>query len=260
MPIIGNSDQSRRTLIEFYQELLGENNSFSSKNIGATMLNFIEMVNSTFKSTTLYGLTSHYNLIIQSEDSWKSQWYIRVYCFGDGKIQFEYKMPNIISPWEDAFVKGQANTIEEAKNYLIIAMTECGGWEDNEELRKLYNEHKKISTETPSFKLWLEFEEVDPNNWDIENEFCNIGVQLSDGRHYGINVWTYKFLETAINSDSQTGDSLNGLYQKPPDLFVRELTRNCIELTIQDLLKQGDLEQVLNPTILSKREKDADTE
>ena len=37
------------------------------------------------------------------------------------------------------------------------------------------------------FKLWFEFEEVDPNNWEIENEFCNIRVDLVEGRHYGIN-------------------------------------------------------------------------
>jgi hypothetical protein len=38
------------------------------------------------------------------------------------------------------------------------------------------------------FKLWLEFEEADPCNWNIGNEFANIHVDLSDGRHYGINV------------------------------------------------------------------------
>ncbi len=100
-----------------------------------------------------------------------------------------------------------------------------------------------------NFKLWLEFEEVDTKNWDIENEFCNIHVDLEDGRHYGINVWTYKFLQTAIDDDKKTGQNLSGLYQKPPDLFVKELTRECIEQTIQDLLKIGDLEKVLNPSI-----------
>ena len=100
-----------------------------------------------------------------------------------------------------------------------------------------------------TFKLWLEFEEVDPTNWDIENEFCNIHVDLEDGRHYGINVWTYKFLETAVNNDKESGQNLYGLYMKPPDLFVKELSRVCIEQTIQDLLKVGDLEKVLNSSI-----------
>lgn len=104
-----------------------------------------------------------------------------------------------------------------------------------------------------NFKLWLEFEEVDPNNWNIENEFCNIHVYLEDGRHYGINVWTYKFLQTAIDEDRKTGQNLGGLYQKPPDLFVKELTRECIQQSIEDLLKIDDLEKVLNPSIYNQQ-------
>lgn len=99
------------------------------------------------------------------------------------------------------------------------------------------------------FKLWLEFEEVDPENWDIENECCNIHVDLEDRRHYGITVWTYKFLQTAIDDDKETGQNRKGLYLKPPDLFVKELTRECLEITIQDLLNIDDLEKVLNPSI-----------
>ena len=100
------------------------------------------------------------------------------------------------------------------------------------------------------FKLCLEFEEVDPGNWDIENEFANIHVDLPDGRHYGICVWTYKFLETSLKLDMESGENLKGLYQTPPDLFVKKLTRDCIERTIADLLEKGDLEDVLNPNII----------
>lgn len=104
-------------------------------------------------------------------------------------------------------------------------------------------------TTLKEFKLWLEFEEVDPENWDIDNECANIKVDLPDGREYGINVWTYQFLETAIKTDQENAGNLNGTYQIPPDLFVKEMTRSCIENTIQDLLKTGDLENVLNPSI-----------
>lgn len=102
------------------------------------------------------------------------------------------------------------------------------------------------------FKLWLEFEEVDPTNWDKENDFCNIHVDLEDGRHYGLNIWTYKFLETSIMENTRSGQHLNGLYQIPPDLFVKELTRECIHQTIEDLLKIDNLEKVLNTSISKK--------
>ena len=104
------------------------------------------------------------------------------------------------------------------------------------------------------FKLWLEFEEVEPDTWDKENNFANIHVDLADGRHYGINVWTYKFLETAIEHDLQEKSNLEGLYTIPPDLFVKELTRQCIHQTIADLLKRGNLETVLNPSVLRTKE------
>ncbi|WP_408033167.1 hypothetical protein [Tenacibaculum xiamenense] len=106
---------------------------------------------------------------------------------------------------------------------------------------------KVIENENKPFKLWLEFEISTP--WDdIENDFANIIVDTLDGRSYGINVWMYKFFETAIKTDEENGESLNGLYLVPPDLFVKELSRNCIEKTIADLLKNGNLEDILNNT------------
>ena len=103
------------------------------------------------------------------------------------------------------------------------------------------------------FKLWLEFEEVDPGHWNTDNEFANIHVDFPDGRHYGINVWTFKFLEASVKQDKERGDNLNGLYQIPPDLFVNELTRECIEKTIADLLSKGDLEDILNLSVLERK-------
>ncbi|WP_125721485.1 hypothetical protein [Flavobacterium ustbae] len=102
------------------------------------------------------------------------------------------------------------------------------------------------------FKLWLEFEEVDVNNWQKDNDFCNIHVTLEDGRHYGINIWTYNFLKTAIQYNKKANKNLKGLYLVPPDLFVEELTRDCIEKTISDLLKIGNIEEVLNQSVISK--------
>lgn len=52
-----------------------------------------------------------------------------------------------------------------------------------------------------NFKLWLEFEEINATNWNIENDFCNIPIFLDDGRKYGLNIWSYKYLETSILED-----------------------------------------------------------
>jgi len=101
---------------------------------------------------------------------------------------------------------------------------------------------KIIKTERNSFKLWLEFEVAGPFN-EVENNFANIAVNTLDGRNYGINVWTYQFLKTAEKEDLKKGKCN---YIIPPDLFVKELTRECIEETISELLNQGNLEDLLS--------------
>lgn len=75
---------------------------------------------------------------------------------------------------------------------------------------------------------------------------------MNDGRRYGLNVWTYEFLKIAVLASRKMNENLNGLYLIPPDLFVEELTRDCIEKTIADLLKIGNLEEVLNSSIISR--------
>lgn len=100
----------------------------------------------------------------------------------------------------------------------------------------------------PPFKLWLEFEAT--TNWgDLTNDFANIHVDMLDGRHYGINVWTFEFLKTAIQKEITDQEYGKGLYMVPPDLFVKELTRPCVEQAITSLLKEGNLEDVLNDSI-----------
>lgn len=250
MPIIRYSGQKSMTLEEFYRELMNVDSTFIENEIGKAMLEFISMVNLTFTKTILYGVTSHYSLVIQATDNWEDDWSVTVNSIGDKRFQFEYQMPEEQSPWNYAVIKGEANTMDEAKDFLIIAMTESKGWVNNKELKKLYGQLKGRKPESKKFTLWLEFEEVEPASWNKENDFCNIHVDMEDGRHYGLIIWTYAYLETAIEEDKKTGQNLNALYQKPPDLFVKELTRECIEKAIEDLLKIGDLEKVLNPGIL----------
>lgn len=142
MPITRSSEQKSKTLEEFYKELRSNSATVVEKEIGNAMLSFISMTNETFIDTTLYGLTSHYGLVIQATDKWDDDWFVSVYSIGDKKFLFEYKMTETKSPWKYAVVKGQANTIDEARSYLIIAMTESEGWKGNTELSKLYAQLK----------------------------------------------------------------------------------------------------------------------
>jgi len=102
------------------------------------------------------------------------------------------------------------------------------------------------------FKLWLEFEHITlANDWDSTDSFCNVQVKLPDGRQYGLNVWTYKFFHQAVAETERSGNNNGKNYIVPPDLFVQNLSRECIQLAIANLLSWGNLEKVLNPSVLA---------
>ncbi|GGH78034.1 hypothetical protein HNQ91_003969 [Filimonas zeae] len=252
MPIVRSSQQSNETLEGFYKQLESESTTAATKSIGADMLAFIAMINKTFVSTMMYGVTSHNVLCIQVDDAEESDWLILVNGIGYNRYLIEYKLPPGIKSCHNVTVKGDVHSLEEARSFLIVAMNESEGWLLCKELQRLYNKLWSGTRAKQAFSLWLEFEEVAPGSWNVENEFCNIQIRLEDGRRYGLNVWTYRFLETAIQEDASSGRNLNGLYIVPPDLFVKELTRDCVESAVRDLLDKGDLESVLNPGVYSK--------
>jgi hypothetical protein len=117
----------------------------------------------------------------------------------------------------------------------------------NQNKKQIKNSENIIENGENSFKLWLEFEETSPWN-DLENDFANIGVDTMDGRYYGVNIWTFKYLAT--NQVTEEGsEKLN--YIIPPDLFVKTLTRDCVEKVIKNLLNIGSLEEILNESIFN---------
>ena len=139
MPIIRCSDQKTQTLEEFYSERLNEKNS---SEMGKAMLSIIDSLNNAFKQTTIYGLTSHYHLILLSQDSFKTDWYVSVVALDHRHYFIEYLIPEKIRPWPYAKVKGEAQSLEEAMKYISIGMSESLGWPDNQELKSLLLLHK----------------------------------------------------------------------------------------------------------------------
>jgi len=143
MPLFANTKQNKEKTIEnFYSDFVYNQNGIVGQNIADNMLEFIRMINQAFVETKLWGLTSHFRLVLQSEDKWNAGWYIIVSCVGGKEYYFEYLLPDNKSPWPNAYVRGVAYSLNEAKNYLLIAMKETGGWTLNDELRKLFLELK----------------------------------------------------------------------------------------------------------------------
>lgn len=141
MPLIRCSQQNRQSLEEFYSEWASESNEISA-GIGKSMLKVIDLINKTFTGTMVYGLTSHAHLLLLSENNTSSDWYVAIVANGLEEYHIEYQMTKDRQPWKDAIVKGETKSIEEFKNFIIIAMFESRGWDKNEELNKLYAEIK----------------------------------------------------------------------------------------------------------------------
>ena len=137
MPIRRCSDQPSKTLVEFYSELTKNPNTVLDISIGNSMLEFIDLINQIFNETEIWGLTSLNHLKLLAKDSWKSDWLISVTSIGNYEYYFEYLIPEEQRPWEYATVKGTAKSLDEAKKYLLISMSNCKGWTTSEELLRL---------------------------------------------------------------------------------------------------------------------------
>lgn len=132
MPIIRCSDQKHATLEQFYTD--GDDKQTLA--MGAKMLSLIKLSDTKFKDTTIFGLTSLYRLNLLATDTYKSPWFVCVAT--DGQIFYiDYLMPESNQPWADARVSGQAESLEQAFKYMLIAMTKSEGWTKNDELKKL---------------------------------------------------------------------------------------------------------------------------
>lgn len=145
MPIIRCSEQKRQTLEEFYKSLIPDNvNSFAD--VGSPMLHVLTLINDTFKETAIYGLTSHASLILLNKDSSISPWYVAIRGIETApngqknEYYIEYLMPADNQPWPAAKVTGGTTSLKELRKYMVIAMSECNGWTDSDELKTLNKE------------------------------------------------------------------------------------------------------------------------
>lgn len=140
MPLIKCSDQKQQTLEEFYTWLVPDKIT-TFADLGTPMLKVLKLLNETFKDTVIYGLTSHSSLILLSKDTYRSPWYVAINGL-DTEYYIEYLIPENKQPWPNAYVKGSTTSLDELKKYIIIAMTESKGWEDSNELKKMYLDQK----------------------------------------------------------------------------------------------------------------------
>ncbi|WP_116545446.1 hypothetical protein [Pontibacter virosus] len=131
MPIIRNSSQRSKTLIEFYTDLKDEGNEYY-KRAGALMLQWIDKINQELLDTDVWGLTSHDHLILQNKDDYSSTAWV-VLCATIDEYHIEYLLPKDDQPWENAYVKGATKSLNEAVEMVKIAIRSSEGWKEPKE-------------------------------------------------------------------------------------------------------------------------------
>ncbi len=124
MPLYRCSVQQKATLAEHYAGLLDHP---SSKEAGEAMIAFIEKVNEVFPKTEIWALTSHYFLNLRPQDDHTLNTYVVVMASGSS-YSLEYLLPPELAPWPNAYVQGNTPTLDQAIEYLKIAMVESRGW------------------------------------------------------------------------------------------------------------------------------------
>ena len=138
MPLTRCIGQSNKTLEAFYKEWAASDEVLSS-DIGKTMLRIIEEINNVFVATDMFGSTSLAHLLLYPTATMETAWYLSIIA-NPREYYIEYKMPKDEQPWENATVKGIAQSLDEFMKYLIMAMTKCGGWAESKELAILYGQ------------------------------------------------------------------------------------------------------------------------
>ena len=140
MPLVRCSEQNRQTLEEFYSEWASEPNEVSAR-LGECMLKVIELIDTTFVETQLYGLTSHAHLLLLSENDSMSDWHVALIGNSEEYV-VEYRITDENQSQRNPSIKVVTKSIEEFKNALIIALLESQGWTKNNELNKLFSQIK----------------------------------------------------------------------------------------------------------------------
>ena len=120
-------DQRSKTLDEFYGEL-SESDEPVTRRIGRAMSSLLSRLRALPDDRHVWGLTSHYRLILLAADSHETPWFVHVLALDERNYFVEYLMPAHVAPWPNACIKGEAHSEDEAVNMIQIGMENSEGW------------------------------------------------------------------------------------------------------------------------------------
>jgi len=126
MPIITSKSKDLR---EFYSEAI-QDSDFTTREIGKTMLEWVNRIELELPELRIWGLTSHYRLVLMATETYHGDWSV-IIIGQKGNYRVDYLMPKEYAPWENAYVTGETTDFEEALKISIIGIKKSGAWKEN---------------------------------------------------------------------------------------------------------------------------------
>jgi hypothetical protein len=131
MQLVHCSEQGSQTLDEFYADIAANEPPYW--HTGPAMLSLIKRLREIPDDRQVWGLTSHSRLCLLAQDEiFKNDvfrpWYVVFVAGSTNEYYVEYRMPESIAPWPNAYVRGEARSEDEAVEMILTAMERSGGW------------------------------------------------------------------------------------------------------------------------------------
>jgi hypothetical protein len=120
-------DQASKTLDEFYTDI-SQHDGDIDRSIGQAMLNLLARLRALPGEREVWGLTSHYRLCLLAENSSATPWFVILAALDMQNFYIEYLMPERVAPWPNAYVRGEARSIDDAVRMIVTATEKSEGW------------------------------------------------------------------------------------------------------------------------------------
>jgi len=128
MPFRRASCQKSKSLRAFYEEVAADSHVVVGE-AGRLMTELVDDLEQAFRDIPVWGLTSHFHLMLLAADDSATPWFVSVTPPVGGSFTIDYLLPEFEAPWPNARVTGEAKSVKAAVEMVLLAIEKSRGWE-----------------------------------------------------------------------------------------------------------------------------------
>lgn len=96
-------------------------------------------------------------------------------------------------------------------------------------------------------EIWIEADQWAEGEWDSEDDNSDVIVTLDNGEKWVASFFTFRNIQTLREKNKSSGECMSGAYFWASDMImVDELSRARIEAVVNDLIEEGEFENVFD--------------